>query len=124
MLERIKVVASSGGAVGLSALASVVGLCCVGPWTVALLGVSGAVTLARWQPFRPYVLTAAGVLLAWAVWHTYRLRRSCPADGCADKRPGAVMYVTLCVAVLLLVLAVFAEKLQWLIVDPTPPALR
>ena len=124
MLERMKIVASSGGAVGLSALASFVGLCCIGPWTVALLGVSGAVSLARWQPFRPYVLTAAGVLLAWAFWRTYRLRRACPADGCADKRPGAVMYVTLGLAVLLLVLAVFAVKLQWLIVDPTPPALR
>lgn len=124
MLERIKVVASSGGAVGLSALASLVGLCCVGPWTVALLGVSGAVTLARWQPFRPYVLTAAGALLTWAFWRAYRLGRACPADGCADKRPGTVMYVTLCLAVLLLVLAIFAEKLQWLMVDPTPAALR
>ena len=124
MLERIKIVASSGGAVGLSALASFVGLCCVGPWTVALLGVSGAVTLARWQPFRPYVLTAAGALLTWAFWRAYRLGRACPADGCADRRPGKAMYVTLCLAVLLLVLAIFAEKLQWLIVDPTPPALR
>ena len=124
MLERIKIAASSGGAVGLSALASVVGLCCIGPWTVALLGVSGAVSLARWQPYRPYVLTAAGALLAWAFWRTYSMRRACTADGCADKRPGTAMYVTLCLAVVLLVLAVFAEKLQWLIVDPTPPLLR
>ena len=124
MLERIKIAASSGGAVGLSALASVVGLCCIGPWTVALLGVSGAVSLARWQPYRPYVLTAAGALLIWAFWRTYRLRRTCSADGCAGKRPGKVMYVTLCLAALLLVLAVFAQQLQWLIVDPTPPLLR
>jgi hypothetical protein len=124
MLERMKTLASSGGAVGLSAFASLVGLCCIGPWTVALLGVSGAVSLARWQPFRPYMLTAAGVLLAWAFWRTYRLRRACHAGACADKRPGVVMYVTLGLAVSLLLLAVFAEKLQWLIVDPTPPALR
>ena len=124
MLERTKTLVSSGGAVGLSAFASLVGLCCIGPWTVALLGVSGAVSLARWQPLRPYMLTAAGVLLAWAFWRTYRSRRACSADGCAEKRPGAVMYVTLGLAVLLLLLAVFAEQLQWLIVDPTPPALR
>lgn len=124
MLERIKVVASSGGAVGLSALASLVGLCCVGPWTVALLGVSGAVTLARWQPFRPYVLAAAGALLIWAFWRAHRMGRACSADGCTDKRPGTAMYVTLSLAVLLLVLAIFAEKLQWLMVDPTPAALR
>lgn len=124
MLERMKIVASSGGAVGLSALASLVGLCCIGPWTVALLGVSGAVSLARWQPFRPYVLTAAGALLTWAFWRTYRVRRACLADGCANKRPGKAMYLTLCLAVLLLVLAIFAEQLQWLIVDPTPAGLR
>ncbi|MDE2450701.1 MAG: hypothetical protein KGO22_17130 [Gammaproteobacteria bacterium] len=124
MLERVKIVASSGGAVGLSALASLVGLCCIGPWTVALLGVSGAVSLARWQPFRPYVLTAAGALLTWAFWRTYRVRRACLADGCANKRPGKAMYLTLCLAVLLLVLAIFAEQLQWLIVDPTPAGLR
>lgn len=124
MLERVKIVASSGGAVGLSALASLVGLCCIGPWTVALLGVSGAVWLARWQPFRPYVLTVAGALLTWAFWRTYRLRRACSADGCANKRPGKVMYLTLSLAVLLLVLAVFAQQLQWLIVDPTPAGLR
>lgn len=124
MLERMKIVASSGGAVGLSALASLVGLCCIGPWTVALLGVSGAVSLARWQPSRPYVLTAAGALLTWAFWRTYRVRRACLADGCANKRPGKAMYLTLCLAVLLLVLAIFAEQLQWLIVDPTPAGLR
>lgn len=124
MLEKIKIAASNGGAVGLSAFASLVGLCCIGPWTVALLGVSGAVSMARWQPLRPYILTVAGVLLAWAFWRTYRLRRVCLADGCADKRPGAVMYVSLYLAVLLLVAAAFAEKLQWLIVDPTPPGLR
>ena len=124
MWERIKLVASSGGAVGLSALASLVGLCCIGPWTVALLGVSGAVTLARWQPFRPYVLTAAGALLVWAFWRAHRLSRACSGDACTSKRPGRAMYVTLCVAALLLVLAIFAERLQWVIVDPTPAALR
>ena len=55
MQESKKIIASGGSAVGLSMFASFVGLCCIGPWTVALLGVSGAVSMARWQPFRPYI---------------------------------------------------------------------
>jgi hypothetical protein len=124
MLETKKIIASGGGAVGLSMFASFIGLCCIGPWTVALLGVSGAVSMARWQPFRPYILAAAGAMLAWAFWRTYRLRRACLAEGCADKRPGTAMYVSLWLSAVLLVLAMFAERLQWLLVDATPPGLR
>ena len=124
MQERKKIMASGGSAVGLSMFASFIGLCCIGPWTVALLGVSGAVSMARWQPFRPYILALAGGMLAWAFWRTYRLRRVCLADGCPEKKPGAAMHVSLWLSVLLLVTAVFAERLQWLLIDPTPAALR
>jgi hypothetical protein len=123
MQERKKIIASSGSAVGLSMFASFVGLCCIGPWTVALLGVSGAVSMARWQPFRPYILSAAGTMLAWAFWRTYRMKRVCLTEGCADKPPGVAMYVSLWFSALLLVFAVFAEQLQWLLVDPTPAGL-
>jgi hypothetical protein len=123
MQETKRIIASGGSAVGLSMFASFVGLCCIGPWTVALLGV-GAVSMARWQPFRPYMLGVAGSMLAWAFWRTYRLKRVCLAEGCTDKRPGAAMYFSLWLSALLLVLAVFAERLQWLLVDPTPAALR
>jgi hypothetical protein len=64
MQERKKILASGGSAVGLSMFASFVGLCCIGPWTVALLGVSGAVSMARWQPYRPYILAIAAGMLA------------------------------------------------------------
>jgi MerT mercuric transport protein len=124
MQEGKKIVLSGGGALGLSMFASFVGLCCIGPWTVALLGVSGAVAMARWQPLRPYILTVAAGMLAWAFWRTYRLKRVCLSEGCVDTRPGTAMYVSLWVSILLLVVAVFAEKLQWLLVDPTPVALR
>ena len=123
MQERKKILASGGGAVGLSMFASIVGLCCIGPWTVALLGVSGAVSMARWQPFRSYILSVAGSMLAWAFWRTYRLKRECLAEGCTNRTPGAAMYVSLWLSALLLVLAVFAEKLQWLLIDPTPAGL-
>lgn len=124
MQERKKILASGGSAVGMSMFASLVGLCCIGPWTVALLGVSGAVAMARWEPLRPYILFLAGGMLAWAFWRTYRLRRVCLSDGCAEKRPGKAMHIALWLSALLLVLAVFAKPLQWLLVDPTPAALR
>jgi MerT mercuric transport protein len=124
MQDSKKIIASGGGAVSLSLFASMVGLCCIGPWSVALLGVSGAVSMARWQPWRPYILVVAGVMLAWAFWRTYRLRRVCLATGCADQRPGLAMHVSLWASALLLVLAMFAEDLQWVLVDPTPAALR
>jgi len=117
---RRKILAFGGGAVGLSLFASFVGLCCIGPWSVALLGVSGAVSMARWQPFKPHILTLAGGMLAWAFWRTYRLRRVCLAAGCADKRPGPAMHIGLWLSAVLLVLAFFANDLQWLLVDPTP----
>src|SRR3546814_4855618 len=60
MNDEGKAAASAGGAVGLSALASFIGLCCIGPWSVALFGVSGAIALARWQTYRPHILIVAG----------------------------------------------------------------
>jgi hypothetical protein len=84
-----KIIATGGGAVGLSLFASMVGLCCIGPWSVALLGVSGAVSMARWQPLRPYILGIAGIadvgvlahLSAQARLPRNRLCRSAPGSG-------------------------------------------
>lgn len=124
MEDGKKVAASSGAAVALSAFASFVGLCCIGPWTVALLGVSGAISMARWQPFRPYILAVAALALAWGFWRTYRLRKVCLVEGCEDKKPGLAMHLMLWLSAALLVAAFFAPQLQWLLVDPTPPGLR
>ncbi len=115
--------ATTGGAIGISAFASFIGLCCIGPWAVALFGVSGAITMARWAPIRPYILTTAAVMLAWAFWRVYRPRPSCE-DGSCQSGPSVWLKVTLCVAVVLVGLAFFADELQWLLVDPTPEGLR
>jgi hypothetical protein len=124
MQDRKKIIVSGGGAVGLSFFASMVGLCCIGPWSVALLGVSGAVSMARWQPLRPYILGVAGIILIWAFWRTYRLRRVCTAAGCPHRGPGPAMHISLWLSALLLVLAMFSNDLQWQLVDPTPQAFR
>ena len=57
-----------------AALASVASsICCIGPLAITLLGVNGAILGAAIKPYRPILLTAAALLLAFAY---LRLRRS------------------------------------------------
>jgi hypothetical protein len=80
MSEKVRVIGTAGGAFGLGAFAAAIGACCGLPWAVALLGVSGAVALARLSFLLPYALfVGAGALLAVGFWWTYR-----PAAVCAD----------------------------------------
>ncbi len=54
-------------------------ICCIGPLAITLLGVNGAILAAAIKPYRPVLLMAAAVLLAFAWW---RLKRSWSgADG-------------------------------------------
>ena len=125
MREDKKLAATSGSAIGISAIASFIGLCCVGPWAVALLGVSGAVAMAKCQPIRPYILGLAVIMLLWAFWRVYGPPRKklCDAGLCA-ARPSLWLQGSLWLATILIGLAFFADQLQWLFVDPTPEALR
>lgn len=72
MNEKPQVIGVTGGALGLSALALAFGACCVAPWAVALLGVSGAVLLARLARFQPVVALGTLILLGAAFWFVYR----------------------------------------------------
>ena len=137
MINRTErnIASATGGAIGLSTLASTIGLCCVGPWAVTLFGVSGAVALARWEPVRPYILGAAGLMLVWAFWQTYRSRQPAQqsaaqfdqqlecSDGLCEARSRTWLRLMLWPSAVLLVLAFFAPDLQWLLVDPTPEGL-
>ena len=117
------VAATTGGAISISAFASFVGLCCIGPWAVALFGVSGAITMARWAPIRPYILGVAAIMLAWAFWRVYRPQPVCE-DGTCATGPSTWLKVSLWLAAVMVALAFFADQLQWLLVDPTPEGLR
>jgi hypothetical protein len=89
MSGKTRVIGTAGGALGLGAFAAAVGACCGLPWAVALLGVSGAVALARLSFLLPYALLGAGGLLAVAFWWVYRCPAVC-ADGTCDtagRRP-------------------------------------
>ncbi len=74
------VIGAASGALGLGAFAAAVGGCCGAPWAVALLGVSGAIALARLAFLLPYALIGAALLLAGAFWWAYR-----PAAVCTDR---------------------------------------
>ena len=123
MDESGKVATTTGGAIGISAIASFIGLCCIGPWAVALFGVTGAVAMARWVPLRPYIILVAAVMLAWAFWRVYRPQPVCN-DGSCPARPSIWLKVMLWIAAAMVVTAFFADDLQWLLVNPTPEALR
>jgi mercuric ion transport protein len=125
MREDKKLAATTGGAISISAIASFIGLCCIGPWAIAMFGVSGAIAMARWQPVRPYILGVALLLLAWAFWRVYGppRKRLCEAGLC-PTRPSLWLQGSLWLAALLVVMAFFADQLQWLLVDPTPEGLR
>lgn len=80
MSEKTRVLGITGGALGLGAFAAAIGPCCGFPWAVALLGVTGAVALARLSFLLPYTLFGAAALLAVAFWWAYR-----PVAVCADE---------------------------------------
>ena len=72
MNSKPPIVGAAGGAVGLSAFALALGACCVAPWAVTLLGVSGAVLLARLSYLQPYVVIGTLVLVSLGLWFAYR----------------------------------------------------
>jgi hypothetical protein len=83
MSDKKRIIGTTGGAVGLSAFALALGACCVVPWAVTLLGVTGAIALARLTFLQPYVLLATAGLLGLAFWFAYRRNPVC-ADGTCE----------------------------------------
>lgn len=79
MSEKARVLGTASGALGLGGFAAAIGACCGFPWAVGLLGVSGAVALARLSFLLPYALFGAIALLGVAFWWAYR-----PVVACAD----------------------------------------
>lgn len=116
MDEQTRIQATTGGAIGLGAIASFIGMCCIGPWAVTLFGVSGAITLARFDFLRPYIIGAATIMLAWAFWRVYRQQPVC-TDGVCAAGPSTWLKLSLWIATAMLVAAFFAKDIQWLIIN-------
>lgn len=90
MSEKSRVLGAATGALSLSAFAAATGACCALPWAVALLGVSGAVALARLSFLLPYALVGSVLLLAAAFWWVYRPQTVCTTGVCEQalrRRP-------------------------------------
>lgn len=111
MAERLKVLGVAGGAVGLGSFAVALGLCCGVPWTVALLGISGAIAFARLAFLLPYALVGAALFLALGFWLAYR-EPACP-DAACPPRPRrwlrTVMWITAAVVAGLATLALLSR---------------
>lgn len=108
MSDRTRVIGTAGGALGLGAFAAAIGACCGLPWAVALLGVGGAVALARLSFLLPYALLGAGALLAVAFWWAYRPIPACADSTCNPVSRRPLRWIVWAAAVLVLGLAVVA----------------
>lgn len=105
--ERIgKTVVSFGSVVAAIGAAS----CCVIPFTLATLGISGAWigNLTALAPYQPYFLGVTALLLAGGFLTVYRKRKaSCDEGGfCARPASDRIARIALWSATLLVVLAV------------------
>ena len=108
MSDRTRVIGTAGGALGLGAFAAAIGACCGLPWAVALLGVGGAVALARLSFLLPYALLGAGALLAVAFWWAYRPIPACADGTCNPVSRRPLRWIVWAAAVLVVGLAVVA----------------
>lgn len=112
MDAKKRVVGVAGGAVGLGGLAAALGTCCVAPWAVTVLGVSGAITLARLAKVQPYLLLAAVVLLGMAFYWAYRPQPACADGSCEPTQRRRLRWVVW-------IAAVAFSAFAWLSLFPT-----
>lgn len=108
MNDKARVLGTSGGALGLGAFAAAIGACCGFPWAVSLLGVSGAVALARLSFLLPYTLLGAAAFLAVAFWWAYRPAAVCADGTCSPKNRRPLRLIVWAATVLVLGLAIVA----------------
>ena len=101
-------VGSAVGAVGAAITAMVATLCCAGPAVVAVLGAGGALTAARLEPYRPYLLAAAIAMLALGFWRAYR---PSPTGVACSVGTGRVVRVILWLAALITLASAVAPRL-------------
>lgn len=81
--DHMAVVGAGAGGLGAALAAGFAALCCVGPSTVALLGVGGSIAAAGLGPYRPFLLLGSLALLGYGFWRAYGQRQfvsgaSCP----------------------------------------------
>jgi hypothetical protein len=108
MSEKMRIIGTAGGALGLGTFAAAIGARCGLLWAVAVLGVSGAVALVRLSFLLPYALLGAGALLAVAFWWAYRPPAVCNDGTCNPLSRGPLRRIVWAAAVLVVGLAIVA----------------
>lgn len=116
MSDKPKVLGATGGAVALSALALAFGACCVAPWAAALLGVGGAVMLARLAGLQSPVVALTLVLVGLGFWYAYRTRSATEGGTCpVEDRKGLRIAVWIGALIVIgLDIASYLPQLAWL----------
>lgn len=84
------------------------GLCCVGPFVLLMLGISGAWigNLTLLEPYRPLFIAAVMALFGWAGWQVHRPIEACQPDTACSvsqtrKRQQIIVWITAMVALVL-----------------------
>jgi mercuric ion transport protein len=98
---KVEKLAAAGSVVsGLLASA-----CCLGPFVLALLGVSGASATQAFEPLRPYLLVVTYGLLGTAVHFAWHRPACAPGQACALPRHSRRAKAVVGLAALLVVAA-------------------
>ena len=111
---------TGSGWLGAGALLAAVGasLCCVLPVVVALAGVGSAALGAMFEPYRPYLIGATGLLLGFAFYRAYRpAAAECdPGESCAvpegRRRQRLLLWIVAVMAVLLLTFPYYVNRIM------------
>jgi hypothetical protein len=99
--DRLLVLGSATGGLASSLAAGFAALCCVGPSTVALLGVGGALAAASLAPYRLLLLLVSFALIGYGLWRAYRPTianaegRACPVR--AGRLARGVLWISVAV---------------------------
>jgi len=94
--------ASLAGSLITALMASI---CCIGPVVFALLGVSGAGFLLKFEKFRPHFIVIAVILLGAGFFLTYRQKSAAhcePNTLCANPKSRTINKIVLWISTILI----------------------
>lgn len=108
MTQKHKLAESNISVIGGVIAAIVASLCCVGPFVLLTLGISGAWigSLTLLEPYRPFFIVIVLLLFGWAGWQVHRPAEACdPGTAClvpqTRKRRQMVFWIAVIVALIL-----------------------
>lgn len=102
--------ARKAGLLGSLVTSIMASICCIGPIVFALLGVSGAGFLLRFERYRPIFIVIALLFLGMAFIFTYRKKDAAhcePGTLCANSKSDTINKVVLWIAAFLVALFIF-----------------